>query len=95
MNALVKRHWCELLPLQLEAADYDNIEKVLAAINASASDCKQIFNKSDLRSKLKSIKDRFVKEINEEEDEDFKSYLKTFPEKIDKINNKLGKLLTL
>ena len=91
MRALIQRHWCELLPLQLEAGDYDSIEKVLAAIKASTKDCREAFNKTSLRAKLNKLKDRFTKELDEEEDEDFKSYLRTFPERIDKINNELGK----
>lgn len=95
MQALIKRKWCQLLPVQLEFRGYESTEKVLAAISASALDCKQIFNKNNLKSILKSIRDRFQKELKEEEDEDFKSYLRTFPEQIDKINDKLGQLLTL
>lgn len=95
MKALIKQSWCQILPLQLVAGDYDSTEKVLAAIYSSASDCKQIFNKENLRGRLNLIKNQFKKEIDEEEDEDFKSYLRTFPEKIDYISSELGQLLTL
>ena len=90
MRALVQRNWCDLLPVQLKAEDYDSIEKVLGAISASASDCRDVFNKTDLRGMLVKIKGRFMKEIDQEEDEDFRSYLRTFPERVDKIINELG-----
>ena len=95
MKALIKKHWCELLPHQLQAEDYDSIEKVLAAISASAKDCIETFNEAGLRTNLLKVKDRFLKEINEEDDKDFKSYLETFPERIDKIINEVGKSITL
>ena len=95
MKALIQRNWCELLPVQLEAGDYDSTEKVLAAINASTKDCREAFNKASLRTKLNKLKDRFTKELSEEEDDDFKSYLMTFPERINKISNELGKGVTI
>jgi len=95
MRALVQQNWCDLLPVQLKAEDYDSIEKVLGAISASASDCREVFNKTDLRGMLVKIRSRFMKEIDQEEDEDFRSYLRTFPERVDKIINDLGKYVNL
>eukprot|EP00112_Aurelia_sp_Birch-Aquarium-sp1_P017196 Seg397.9 transcript_id=Seg397.9/GoldUCD/mRNA.D3Y31 product="Nucleotide exchange factor SIL1" protein_id=Seg397.9/GoldUCD/D3Y31 len=95
MIALVKQRWCELLRKQLSLKDHDSIEKVLAAINASTDACKRSFNKNDLRGTLYDIKSRYNNEIQQEDDEDVKSYLKTFPEQVDKILSKLGQLLTL
>ena len=95
MIALVNQGWCELLPKQLSLKDHDSVEKVLAAINASTDACKRSFNESNIRGKLYDIKSRYNEEIQQEDDEDFKSYLKTFPEQVDKIVAKLGKLLTL
>ncbi|XP_065071819.1 nucleotide exchange factor SIL1-like [Rhopilema esculentum] len=95
MKALIKRGWCALLPGQLNTEDYDSIEKVLAAISASAEDCKLIFNKNDLRTTLLKVRENLKNEINNEEDKDFKSYLQSLTECIDNILSKLGQLFTL
>ena len=95
MKALIKRGWCTLLSAQLNAEDYDSIEKVLAAISASTEDCKLLFNKSNLRTKMLKVRENLKNEINNEEDKDFKSYLQSLTERIDNILSKLGQLFTL
>eukprot|EP00794_Sanderia_malayensis_P005152 gene5152-5802_t len=85
MKALVAKGWCETLPRQLGDKDNDRLEKLLVAIHASTQGCKENFSKTDLKARLNDMKQRYYDEISKEMDADFQSYLRTFPDQIEKI----------
>lgn len=74
--------WCnELIPL-LKTKDYDAREKVIQALVVSVSSCSQTLNKHlhDLRNELKTLEGS----IKTEDDADFKSYLVSLKDQLDK-----------
>ena len=91
MSALMTEGWCEVLPTQLDlsVSDKDGTEKILTAIEASASSCRDSFVSNNLEGILVIIKKQYEEEIAKEDDVDFKSYLSTFPPQIDEILRKL------
>lgn len=84
LKSLYEAGWCELLTPLLKIEDFDAKEKVIQAIIVSVPICSGELRKDVSLKELKRQSKELEENIRSEEDDDFKGYLITLKQQLDK-----------